>query len=154
MADCSIFVLTKYGGYALMEDRPDLKPGSKHYWVFPGGKVEPNETPEAAMIREAWEEVGIIPTIFELLVGDMHSQPIPGTKSFRSGSEGWKTRAYLVQLWQGLSIPRKSLDTGAPLAWIAVEPIARAEPDGYTCNVEIARGIMCWPKPFTEWNHE
>jgi 8-oxo-dGTP pyrophosphatase MutT (NUDIX family) len=36
-----------------------VKANYKPYWTFPGGLIDPNETPKQAAIRETWEEVGI-----------------------------------------------------------------------------------------------
>ena len=44
----------------MMERQKD----NRHYWVFPGGGVEDQETFEAAALREAMEEVSL--TIFRL----------------------------------------------------------------------------------------
>lgn len=45
-------------GRVLIAQRPQGKPMAG-LWEFPGGKVEPNETPEAALIRELKEELDI-----------------------------------------------------------------------------------------------
>lgn len=45
-------------GRVLLQRRPPGK-AMADLWEFPGGKVEPGETPEAALVRELDEELGI-----------------------------------------------------------------------------------------------
>jgi 8-oxo-dGTP diphosphatase len=45
-------------GRVMLAQRPEGK-AMAGLWEFPGGKVEPGETPEAALIRELHEELGI-----------------------------------------------------------------------------------------------
>jgi 8-oxo-dGTP diphosphatase len=45
-------------GRVLLAQRPEGK-SMAGLWEFPGGKVEPGETPEIALIRELQEELGI-----------------------------------------------------------------------------------------------
>ena len=70
--------LTDAEGRVLMARRPA---GKQHagLWEFPGGKVEPDETPKAALVRELREELGIeidpatlAPLTFSESPGDRH----------------------------------------------------------------------------------
>lgn len=51
-------VLRDRNGRVLIQQR---RQGDAHagLWEFPGGKVEPNETPEIALVRELAEELGV-----------------------------------------------------------------------------------------------
>ena len=54
----SAVALIDVDGRVLLAQRPEGK-SMAGLWEFPGGKVEQGETPEAALIRELQEELGI-----------------------------------------------------------------------------------------------
>ena len=54
----SAVALIDVDGRVLLAQRPEGK-AMAGLWEFPGGKVEPGETPEAALIRELHEEIGV-----------------------------------------------------------------------------------------------
>jgi 8-oxo-dGTP diphosphatase len=54
----SAVALVDPDGRVLLAQRPEGK-AMAGLWEFPGGKIEPSETPEHALIRELQEELGI-----------------------------------------------------------------------------------------------
>ena len=62
-------------GRVLVQQRP---PGKQMagLWEFPGGKLEPGETPEAALVRELTEELGIVVTPSDLIPATFASETL------------------------------------------------------------------------------
>lgn len=83
------------------------RPLDKHQgglWEFPGGKVEPDETVEAALGRELAEELGIVVTVARPLIQVRHDYP---------------DKQVLLDVWQVTAfdgIPHGA--EGQPLAWV------------------------------------
>ena len=83
----------------------------------PGGKLEPGETIEQAMIRETQEEVGITPTVYEYVGVVTYDEYFKGQKTI------FDCHLFLTTGWQGE--PTES-DEMKPM-WISKNEIPYAE---------------------------
>jgi 8-oxo-dGTP diphosphatase len=98
-------------GRVLLAERP----AGKHLagmWEFPGGKVKDGETPEAALIRELDEELGI--SVYESCLAPF---------SFASHSyEDFHLLMplYVCRKWQGIVVARE----GQRLKWVRPAQLA------------------------------
>jgi 8-oxo-dGTP diphosphatase len=79
----------------ICQRRPDQPMGLK--WEFPGGKIEPGETPEEALIRELSEELAISATIGPLVTTIRHN--------YRNGG-AIEVAFFLVHDFQGEMVNR------------------------------------------------
>lgn len=92
-------------GRVLLAQRPEGK-SMAGLWEFPGGKVEPGETPEAALIRELHEELGI---------NTWKSCLAPLTfASHAYESFHLLMPLFVCRRWEGIAAPRE----GQILAWV------------------------------------
>ncbi|HET6926928.1 MAG TPA: (deoxy)nucleoside triphosphate pyrophosphohydrolase [Hyphomicrobiaceae bacterium] len=98
-------------GRVLLAKRPPGRP-LEGLWEFPGGKVEVGETPEAALVRELDEELGI--TVAEKCLAPL---------TFASHSyEAFHLLMplYACRKWEGEVTPKQ----GQELVWVRAKRLA------------------------------
>ena len=98
-------VLVDADGRVLLAQRPDGK-SMAGLWEFPGGKVDPGETPEAALIRELREELGIDVAASCLAPFTFASHAYPDFHLLMP--------LYVCRKWSGIPLARE----GQRLAWV------------------------------------
>jgi 8-oxo-dGTP diphosphatase len=99
-------------GRVLLAQRPEGK-SLAGLWEFPGGKIEAGETPEAALIRELDEELGIDTWASCLAPLSFASHSYPDFHLLMP--------LYACRKWQGVPRPREH----AALKWAAVRELAK-----------------------------
>ncbi len=117
MAESSLPILTVVAvalvdadGRVLLAQRPPGK-SMAGLWEFPGGKIHPGESPEAALIRELKEEIDI--DVTEACLA-------PFTfASHRYESFHLLMPLYVCRRWKGVTRPRE----GQTLAWVRPEKL-------------------------------
>ncbi|WP_313805396.1 (deoxy)nucleoside triphosphate pyrophosphohydrolase [Sphingobium sp.] len=92
-------------GRVLLQQRPAGKPMA-HLWEFPGGKVEAGEAPEAALMRELEEELGIRTHASCLAPATFASEPL--------GDRHLLLLLYVCRKWQGIPEARHAI----ALQWV------------------------------------
>lgn len=98
-------------GRVLVQRRP---PGSDlaGLWEFPGGKIERGETPEAALVRELAEELGIVVDRADLSAACFASEPL--------GTRHLLLLLFICRRWTGTPRPLQA----SALEWVRVPDLS------------------------------
>ena len=106
----SVVALLDKDNRVLLAQRPKGK-SMEGLWEFPGGKVEPGESPEGALVRELHEELGI---------ETWNSCLAPLTFASHSYDDFHLLMPlFACRKWNGIVSPRE----GQALAWVHAEKL-------------------------------
>ena len=98
-------------GRVLVQERPPGKSMSG-LWEFPGGKIEDGETPEAGLVRELHEELGIVADPSKLVALSFASAPL--------GLRHLVLLLYLCRCWRGRPIALHA----TRLRWVGMDELS------------------------------
>jgi len=112
-------------------------------WVTVGGAIEPDETPADAVVRECWEETGMLVEPIQLL-------GVFGGPEFRIHYPNNDVASYTVAVFEARRIEGKARPDGVEVT--ALRFVSRDEaaalPMSVGTRVMVARAFEPGPKPF------
>jgi 8-oxo-dGTP diphosphatase len=126
VTEVAVGVLVQPDGRFLLAQRPAGKP-YEGYWEFPGGKLEPGESVEAALARELHEELGLDVTQCERWHILEHDYPHAYVRLYFCKVTDWRGepvgREGQAFSWQGTPVTVEPLlpATIPVVAWLAEE---------------------------------
>ena len=106
-------ILENDKGAILLAQRPSDKP-MPFLWEFPGGKVEVGESPETALTRELYEEIGITVSPKDLKAFSFVSMAYPDFHIILLG--------YHCRTWTGTAVAREGQ---GGLEWVLPENLSQ-----------------------------
>jgi 8-oxo-dGTP diphosphatase len=121
-----VAALIRDGGRVLMSRRRADQP-MPLLWEFPGGKIEPGESPQLALVREVREELGC-----DLVVGAVHEVVFHAYPDFD---------LYML-VYEGTIVGTPRAVEVAELAWVNARDLPALEllPADYPLAEALARG--------------
>ncbi len=136
-------VITDHRGRVLLTRRTEGRDLAGR-WEFPGGKREPGETPEQALVRELQEELGIAVEVGDALINVPQQYP----------DKRLRLDVRLVEQWHGTARGKE----GQAMAWVPPEklplyvmppadrPVVAAllAPDRYLVTAAPESDDICW----------
>ena len=90
-------------GRIFLQKRPEGK-ALAGLWEYPGGKMEADETPEAALTRELFEEIGVNADPIDMVPITFASQPVAGKHMI--------LLLYVLTRWTGEPAAQEGQETG------------------------------------------
>ncbi|MGW3666612.1 (deoxy)nucleoside triphosphate pyrophosphohydrolase [Streptomyces sp. NPDC005141] len=119
-------------GGRLLAARRSAPPDLAGRWELPGGKVEPGETPERALVRELREELGVEAEVLERVPGEWPLKP-----------------GYVLVVWAARMLPGSAepapLEDHDELRWLAPGEIW--DVDWLDQDVGAVKGALPWLGP-------
>jgi 8-oxo-dGTP diphosphatase len=104
--------LVDSGGRVLITRRPEGK-ALAGFWEFPGGKLEPGESPEQAVVRELREELGVEPC-------EQCLQPFAFASTPVDGGRWLLMPLFVCRRWDGFVDPKENQE----IAWVRPERLS------------------------------